>query len=177
MNDIYPTKDAVAKAQGQAFTAAVELMGSEAAHTQTTIGDYIITVACEEAEGMYEPDGEGDLKWHPPAKGDNQHVEVVVQDAHDRRFIPGLEIVCRVIALDGDEVGEKKQPFLWHPFLYHYGANWQIPKEGEYMFDLDIKRPAFMRHDEVHGERYKADVSVQLGPLSLEPGIKPHGSE
>ena len=68
-------------------------------------------------------------------------------------------------------------PFVWHPLLYHYGANIQIPLEGEYKIKVTIKAPSFARHDENLGNRYQNDVTIDLGPINMVPGQITHGPQ
>lgn len=75
--------------QGKAYTAALEKMKEDDVHASQEVEDYIISLACEDAEGMYMYDSSGKLAWMIPEEGDNQHVEVVVQDIEDKRFLPG----------------------------------------------------------------------------------------
>lgn len=169
-------KEEVAREEGKAYEHALELMKSETVHAETEAEDYIITLAAEKAEGMYEFT-DGKLEWRVPKGEMDQHIEVVVQDKEDKRFVPGLEVTCKLYQLDGNFVGEARQEFIWHPFLYHYGKNWDIPGAGKYMAQLTIRKPAWPRHDEMKGKRYAKDVTVDVGPIELKPGRKPHGPE
>lgn len=167
----------LAVAQGDTYTLALDEMKQEDSHAAKTVDDYIISVACEDAEGMYMYDTTGKLEWMIPDKEDNQHFEVVVQDKDDKRFIPELEISAQLLDSNKKVVAEINVPFIWHPFLFHYGINCKIPKAGKYFAKINIKKPSFHRHDEVYGKRYPKDVLVTLGPISLKPGRKPHGEE
>ena len=145
-------KKQLALNQGLAFSQALEEMRQETVNATTEVDDYIITIAFENAEGMYMLHN-NDLTWEIPAPEENLHVEVVVQDKQDQRFIPGLEIYCSLFNTAGKLIGEKRQPFIWHTFLWHYGINWTIPKEGDYIAQVKILQPKFCRHDEEVGNR------------------------
>lgn len=144
-------------------------------HAESEIDDYIVTIASEEAEGTYQLSSDG-LKWQMPEKPKNTHLEIIVRDKHDNRFIPGLQIHGKVMK-DDQVIEEADFPFYWHPFLYHYGHNFHIDEEGEYHVEVHIPAPTFPRHDEIKGKRYPKDVTVKLGPIQLEQGRKPHGPE
>jgi len=73
---------------------------------------------------------------------------------------------------DGNEVGTHVQPFLWHPWLYHYGRNWTVPEEGEYRVRVRVEPPTFMRHDHENGRRYLEPVEVEFEGVPVEPGRK-----
>jgi hypothetical protein len=170
-------KQLLARAQGDTFMLALNEMQTEDAHASIEVDDYIVSLACEDAEGMYMDADTGKLHWMVPEEQANQHVEVVVQDKDDKRFLPGLEIYCRLFDEKKKEVVHVQIPFIWHPFLFHYGINTTIPKKGKYTAEVTIKKPQFHRHDETYGKRYEKDVTVRLGPVALTPGRKEHGEE
>jgi hypothetical protein len=178
-----PIKDAnqkskLAEEQGKAYTSALDYMQNDDVNTQTEVDDYIITLACEEAEGMYFPTSEGDLKWQRPNADQNLHVEISVQDKVDKRFLPALDITVQILDADKNEVGSDEQlPFLWHPFLFHYGKDWVVPGDGDYTARVFIAQPTFGRHDSLIGKRYMRAVTVELGPLTVKTGQKPIGPE
>jgi hypothetical protein len=169
-------KKTLALAQGDTYALALVEMQEEDVHASVEIEDYIISIACEDAEGMYMYN-DGKLEWMIPHEGDNQHFEVVVQDKEDKRFIPGLEVHATLFDEHKKEVAKMEVPFIWHPFLFHYGINCKIPKAGKYTAEIFIKKPSFHRHDEEVGNRYANDVTITLGPVLLKPGRKEHGAE
>lgn len=170
-------KENLAKAQGTTYALALDEMKTEDIHAKVEIEDYILSVACEDAEGMYMYNSQGKLHWMVPDKKDNQHFEVVVQDKDDKRFIPGLDVKAQLLNEDKKVIADMKVPFIWHPFLFHYGTNCSIPKKGKYFAVVTVRKPAFHRHDETFGKRYENDVNVTLGPITLTPGRKEHGEE
>lgn len=170
-------QERLAKKQGLAYDASYEILMSEDPHAVVEVDDYRITASFEPAEGMYGPGPAGSLAWETPGADHNQHFEVVVRDRNDGRFLPGLEIQLRLFDTENRKVAETTVPFIWHPFVFHYGINGRIPAEGDYTVEVVIPVPQFHRHDEVRGKRYGRDVSVRLGPLHLKPGRKPHGPE
>lgn len=162
--------------QGETYELALEKMKEEDVHASIEFEDYIISVCCEKAEGMYMQH-DNDLRWMIPHREDNQHVEIVVQDKDDKRFLPGLNIFCTLYNEKMEEIAILNIPFIWHPFLFHYGMNCKIPGKGSYTVKVTVLKPMFHRHDEVMGKRYQNDVTVVLGPLILEPGRKEYGPE
>jgi len=161
-----------ARQQGEAYARAIEAMDeeSDSGVLVQRAGDYEVAIAVEEAEGMWHPDGD-DLVWRDPTD-ENCHVEVAVRDGADGRFVPGLTVHVTLVGPDGDEVGTHEQPFLWHPWLYHYGRNWQVPGEGEYRIRVRIDPPTFMRHDHENGRRYREAVEVEFEGVEIEPDQK-----
>jgi hypothetical protein len=164
---------ALATAQGAAYRAALEHMVQEVAHSggQQEAGDYVVGYAVEEAEGMYHL-RDGDLVWHNP-DGENAHLEIAVLDAADGRFVPGLTVHASLVSPSGAELGPHRQELVWHPMLYHYARNWELPEDGEYTLRVHIEPPGFMRHDEVNGRRFAAPVDVEFTGVSIERGAEP----
>lgn len=160
----------LARRQGDAYGDAVMHMAEQVAQAggQQRAGDYLVGYAIEEAEGMYAFD-DGALSWQEP-DSENLHVEVVVRDAGDGRFLPGCGVTVTLVDADGVEVGTHEQPLLWHPMLYHYGRNWTVPGDGTYMVRVHISPPRFMRHDEVNGRRFTEDVTVEFTDVTVTTG-------
>jgi hypothetical protein len=162
----------LARAQGDALQRALDAMDEESdsgLHTRRA-GDYEIGVAVEEAEGVWAPEG-GELRWRNPEQ-ENCHVEVCVRDGADGRFVPGLTVTVTLVDPDGNEVGTHEQPFLWHPWLYHYGRNWTVPEAGEYRVRVRVEAPGFMRHDHENGRRFLEPVEVEFEGIEIEPDQK-----
>lgn len=158
------------KAQGDALTKTLKHMKDEIAHDgrEIEVGEYLVAYAVEEAEGMYMPKN-GKLEWVYPDK-ENAHIEIAVRDAADGRLIPGLDVEVTVIDADGKEHGTHKLPLLWHPYLYHYGRNWVVPKSGSYSLRVRFDPPTFMRHDEKNGYRFLEGVDVTFDDVKIKTG-------
>ena len=160
----------LAKEEGEAYTRSLDYMIDEVAHTGdlTTVDDYVVGFAQEEAEGMYAP--AGDLEWTEPDE-ENCHLEVAVTDAAVGRFVPELTVRATLSPNDGGEdVGPFEVPFIWHPGLHHYGKNVEVPGDGEYDITIEVDPPAFMRHDEENGDRYAESVEVTFEGVEVETG-------
>lgn len=82
---------------------------------------------------------DGELVWHNP--GDtNAHVEVVVCDAADG-FVPGLSVTATLVTPGGKELGPYPEELVWHPMLYHYARNWDLPEDGGYTLRVHVDPP------------------------------------
>jgi hypothetical protein len=146
-------------------------MDEESGAVTQRAGDYLIAFVQENAEGMYELQ-DGRLVWREAPEEANAHLEIAVADAADGRFVPDLDITLTV--LDGDrQLFTTTMPFLWHPYLYHYGTNARVPGEGPYTVRVRIGPPSFMRHDPVNGKRYADPVTVVFEDRRFTPGRKP----
>lgn len=162
---------ALARAQGEAFEHALDAMRKETGHAaEHAAGDYVVTCAVEEAEGMYMP-RDGELTWQEPTD-ENAHIEIAVRDAADGRFVPGLSVTVTVLDASGREIGSHEQPFLWHSWLYHYGRNWRLPGDGQYTIKVRIASPSFGRHDRENGRRFATPVDVEFAQFEIETGQK-----
>ena len=160
----------LARAQGEAYGQALKHMTDVVAHDggEQRAGDYLIGYAVEEAEGMYEW-VDNSLVWRDPGET-NLHLEVAVRDAGDGRFVPGVRVLATLIDPQGNEVGTYEHPLLWHPMMYHYGRNWNVPADGEYTLRVHVEPPTFMRHDEVNGLRFQEPVEVEFRSVKVKRG-------
>lgn len=162
----------IAKAEGIAYGAALEYLTKVEASDagQKNVGDYIVAYAIEDAEGMYHA-RDGRLEWHDPRE-ENCHLEISVRNAADGRFIPCLNVKATLIeAKTGREIGSHEIPFLWHPWVYHYGRNWVVPSDGTYHLRVHIDEPAFSRHDFRNGDRFREAVDVEF-EIQIKRGQK-----
>jgi len=160
---------ALARRQGDAYAAALRAMDEESGADVRRAGEYEVAIVVEHAEGMWHP-RDGELHWEEPGD-ENTHIEVAVRDAADGRFIPGLTVTVTVTGPEGMEVGTHQQPFIWHPWLFHYGRNWRVPGAGDYRIHVRIEAPTFMRHDHNNGNRFGRPVEVEFA-RHIEPGQK-----
>jgi hypothetical protein len=170
-NEADPDQLDVARAEGAAYRRALEAMREESGAVVKRAGEFVVVLVQEDAEGMYALE-DGRLVWHEAPEDANGHLEIAVADAADGRFVPALDITVTV-SRDGRPVLDTRLPFLWHPFLYHYGTNFTMPGAGEYDVRVHIDPPTFMRHDPVNGKRYEQPVEVDFPAVRFEPGRKP----
>jgi Fe2+ transport protein len=170
-NEAEPGQLDIARAQGGTYGQALRAMDEESGAVTQRAGDYLVAFVQENAEGMYELQ-DGRLVWREAPEEANAHLEIAVADAADGRFVPGLDITLTL--LEGDrELFTTSMPFLWHPYLYHYGTNARVPGEGPYSVRVTIGPPSFMRHDPVNGKRYGQPVQLVFDDRRFKPGRKP----
>jgi len=171
-NEAEPGQLSVARRQGDSYGAALDAMAEEDGAAVTRAGDYVVALVNEQAEGMYAPAEGGELVWREAPEEANAHIEVAVADGADGRFVPGLEVT--VTLMEGErELFTERAPFLWHPFLHHYGFNARVPGAGPFTVRLRIDPPEYMRHDPRNGKRYAEPVDVVFTDVEFEPGRKP----
>lgn len=155
-----------AREQGEAYGRAMKMMIEEIAETgdATRSGDYEVGYALEDAEGLYTL-VDGELIWNEP--DENLHVEIVVRDAADGRFIPGLEVDVTLTDVNGREIGPYRQALVWHPMMYHYARNWAVPGDAEYTMKVEIQPPTFPRHDATNGRRFAEPCTVTFEGVTV----------
>ena len=170
-NESSRTEIAIAKAEGVAYGSALKyLTTAEASDSgEREVGDYIVAYSIEDAEGLYEM-RDGVLQWTEPLQ-ENCHIEIAVRNASDGRFLPSLSITATVLDDKGAELQSFKVPFLWHPWVYHYGANRAIPQSGKYKLRIHIDVPTFSRHDRINGRRFEQPVDVEFD-INIKTGRK-----
>lgn len=158
--------------QGEALERTLRHMIDDVAEggEEKLSGEYLVALAFEEAEGMYERRGE-DLEWVEPSD-ENLHIEIAVRDPADGRFIPGLSVTVCVLDADGTEVGTHEHPLLWHPYLYHYGRNWKLPDRQPFTIRAKIEAPRFPRHDKKNGRRFLKGTEVEFTGIRVELGAE-----
>ncbi|MYZ46882.1 iron transporter [Propylenella binzhouense] len=158
--------------QGKALGDTLEHMIGKIAESgaETRSDEYLVGYAVEEAEGMYHRKN-GELRWIEPDE-ENVHIEALVRDAADGRFIPGLRVSVTVKAESGEEIGTHEHPLLWHPYLYHYGRNWKVPGEGKYDLTIRFDAPDFPRHDKKNGKRFVDGAEVTFKGVEIKTGAK-----
>lgn len=170
-NEAEPSQLDIARGEGDAYRRALEAMDRESGAIVKRAGEYVVAFVQEEAEGLYALGG-GGLVWREAAEEANGHLEIAVADAADGRFVPNLDIRL-TLRNDERELFTTDLPFLWHPFLHHYGCDVKVPDNGPYTVDVHIEPPGFMRHDPINGKRYAGAVDVRFEDVEFTPGRKP----
>ncbi len=164
-----PHQHRMAQAQGDAYLTALNHMANTVADAggELAVEDVIVAYAVEKAEGMYKMRG-GDLEWTEP-EDTNIHVEISVRDGADNRFVPGLDVEVELVSNDtGESAFKGILPMLWHPWLYHYGSNVDLPETGLYDIRVHVDPPEFHRHDEKNGKRYNKPIDCVFEGVKLE---------
>lgn len=160
---------------GKAFHNTLEEMYKQANDGRDTVtGDYIVAFAVEYAEGYwhYENDKFRYMQENDMSGKTNAHIEVAVLDAKTGRFLDNLNVMATLKTEDGKSMGTKNEPFMWHPWLYHYGENWRIPKSAKYTIVADIKPPAYRHYGKTLGNQFNKSISVAFNNVHIKSGQK-----
>lgn len=165
------TEIGLAKGEGLAYGAALEYLTRVEASDwgEKNAGDYVVAYSIEDAEDLYHM-RDGRLEWHQPEK-ENCHLEIAVRNAADGRFLPCLTVQATLVDADGSTIGSHPMPFLWHPWIYHYGRNWVVPHDGRYTMKIHIDVPTFPRHDRINGDRFREPVDLEFA-VNIKTGRK-----
>lgn len=168
--------NALAVAQGTALRRAFLAMTTDTAvdGASVRIGDVVLAYAVEFAEPYWVRDGDALVYFHRPEESaeTNAHVEVAVLDAQSGRFLPELSVTATLIDADGNTVGTHAQPFMWHPWLHHYGENWRIPGAGRYRLRVHVDPPKWPRMDRALGNRFATPIDFEFSDVKLLTGQK-----
>ena len=105
-------QEELAKKQGDALIASYNLHMEELVHTVKKKDDYIVTLAFGSSSGMYKMQSDKTLDWESPDAFGIMHMEVVIQDRDDRRFIPNLNVSVRMYDNEHGLVTESEAPFM-----------------------------------------------------------------
>lgn len=161
----------LARQAGDAYLAAARHMIEDVAEAGATreTGEYVVGFAQEKAEGLYRL-RDGALEWAEPAEEQNCHLEVLVASAADGRFLPGLDVRATLAGEDDTTVGPTAIPLVWHPGVYHYGRNLELPGEGTYDLTVEVDPAAWPRHDRQNGDRFGDPVEVRFEGVDLTTG-------
>lgn len=165
----------LARAQGAAYRHALATMSDGVAvdGASRRSGDYVVAYSVEFAEG-YWYFAHGGLHYAQrvdESAETNAHVEVAVVDADTGRFLPGLAVRATLYK-DGRRVGEEPQPFMWHPWVYHYGMNWRVPGAGRYALEVAFERPPYADVDDEGTPRFASGGRVRFEGVDIAVGQK-----
>jgi hypothetical protein len=136
------------------------------ASDKKTAGDYEVSYRIEPAKGFYEFSA-GKLEWKQPQE-ENVHLDMLVNDAADGRFVPGLHLVATLLDSRGGQAASTHLPFMWHPERHHYGANVKISESGDYLLQVHIFPATFHRAGKEEGNRFVADVHLSFENVHVE---------
>ena len=165
----------LAKAQGSAIKRAVDGMIAKTAMDgeQITYGPYLLTYAVEYAEGYWRYKN-GKLLYNIKVEQSaekNAHVEVAVFDALTGRMIPGFDVETTFLK-GNEQVASVAPTMMWHPWLYHYGNNFRVPKKGKYELLVKTSPPHVRRYGEEFGKKYGESIEQIFTDVDVQTGQK-----
>lgn len=179
----------LAAAQGDAYHQTTLAMYAQANDGKDKpLGEYHVGYAIEYAEAYWHfpEDGHGGQTARanqPPGKlryasrvegsGEhNAHVEVAVLEERTGRFLPGLHVVGTVTDAQGHALGTQDIPFMWHPWLYHYGENWRVTGNGTYRLHVRAEAPPYRRYGRETGRALASALDTDFDDVKMLAGQK-----
>ena len=168
----------LAQAQGDAFHQTTQAMYAQAndGHDKP-LGDYHVGYAIEYAEAYwYFPDSTSrKLRYQTHVESSavsNGHVEITVLEARTGRFLPGLHITGTVLDEHNQPIATHDVPFMWHPWLYHYGENWRVRGTGTYHLRIHADAPAYRRYGRTAGREFASAIDTEFDNVKITSGQK-----
>lgn len=172
---------ALALGEGAALGRALNEMANNVAVSGATTRthDYLAYVAFERSEGYWEPhghthDGLG-LRYTIEADESaarNAHLEIGMRDTLTGRFLPGMRPRATVLDAGGRVVGTYAPPFMWHPWIHHFGMNLRVPRSGQYTVRVHADAPRYRRYGRLADGMFAAPLDVELRDLKIVTGQK-----
>ena len=119
----------------------------DASGSQVRSGAYRIAVVVQRARGDWEV-RDGKLIFIEPdsAIGPIAHMDVIVRDAASGRLVPRLSVRATILDSRRRVIDTYTMPFMWHPWMSHYGLNVPVPGKGRYTVRVRAEAPAFRRY-------------------------------
>ena len=143
-----------------------EEVGAEGGETRA--GAWRIAYIVEPAEGWFER-RRGALHWRAPAAAETHHIEILPIEAKTGRLVPDVPITVAVSDSSGRQVARKRLSF-YYAELFHYAANFAIPRAGRYTLKAEIAAPDFRRHGEERDAPPLANgANVEFDGVELKP--------
>ena len=184
----------LANAQGDAYHETTLAMYKQATDGKDKpLGDYHVGYAIEYAEAYWyfpaiengnahaahtaqlpsEPSGRlrytGDVEASARRNG---HVEIAVLEERTGRFMPGLQVTGTLTDAQGNDFGKKDVPFMWHPWLYHYGENWRVSGDGTYRLRVHADAPPYRRYGRETGKALANAIDTDFENVKILAGQK-----
>jgi uncharacterized protein involved in high-affinity Fe2+ transport len=164
------------KLQADALARTLKAMWAQATSGgEQPAGDYRVAYAVEFSEAYWHYMGDK-FTYRVSAEesaATNSHVEVAPLDARTGRFLPDLHVSATITTEEGAPVGTHEEPFMWHPWLYHYGENWRVPRSASnYRLRARFNTPAWRRYGRRTGRRFTAPVDIEFTGVAIESGEK-----
>lgn len=175
LSDQMEARQDLSKAAGDAYGETLQTMYKQANDGKdTTTGDYTVAYAIEYAEAYwFYDDGNFRYKQEVEQSADkNAHFEALARDRKTGRFLPNLNVTVNV-SKGEKQIGEFMLMFMWHPWLYHYGENWRVPRSDDnYRLHIHMDAPAYKRYGKTEGKQFTAPVDVDFSNVKVLTGEK-----
>lgn len=177
LSDAAAAATELAQAQGDAYHETLAALYDDTnSGAARPVGDYLAGYALDYALAAWEFDKDKnkfiyEIDTEESARF-NAHVEATVQEARTGRFVPGLHLTASLADAQGHDLGTHELPFEWHPWVFHYGENWRVPRSGFYRLRLHADAPAFRRYGREVGRVFGHGFDVAFDSVRVVTGAK-----
>jgi hypothetical protein len=154
----------LARAEGEAIAGPLSemLRGAGARGSRARSADYDVAVVVERARDYWGVRA-GKLSYvSADSSSAMNHIGVSVRDVATGRLIPELSVRVTVLNSRRKEIGTYEMPFMWDPWLNHYGLNVPALGEGRYTIRVRAEAPAFRRYGSGALKKFNRAVSVDV---------------
>ena len=139
------------------------LRDPDASGSQIRSGDYKVSVVVQRARGDWE-DRDGKLMFISPDSdiGPIAHMDVLVRDAASGRLVPGLSVRATILDSRKRAIDTYSMPFMWHPWMSHYGLNVPVPGNGRYTVRVRAEAPGFRRYGSSALKKFNKAIDAEV---------------
>jgi uncharacterized protein involved in high-affinity Fe2+ transport len=161
---------AIARQEGTATDRPIAalLRGANTSGSQLSSGDYKVAVIVQPARGYWEARN-GKLSYVDSNNnvGSVVHMDVIIRDATTGRLLPGLNVRATVLNSRKKEIGTYAMPFMWHPWMNHYGLDVAVPENGRYTIRVRADAPAFRRYGSTALRKFNRVIDAEFRNVRL----------
>lgn len=143
---------------------AEELRSTGVSGSETRKGDYKVAVVVQRQAQGYWNVQDGKLSYIAPdtSVGPTAHIDVSIRDAATGRLVPALNVDATILNSRRKEIDTYAMPFMWHPWMNHYGLNVAVPGNGRYAIRVRADAPAFRRYGSTALRKFNKPVDVEV---------------
>lgn len=131
--------------------------------SQRRSGDYNVAVVVQNPRGSWEQRN-GKLIYARPDSdiGPISHIEVSIRDATTGRLLPGLNVHASIVDSRKRAINTYPMPFMWHPWMNHYGLDVAVPGKETYTIRVRADAPSFRRYGGTALRKFNRAIDVEM---------------
>jgi uncharacterized protein involved in high-affinity Fe2+ transport len=156
---------ALASHEGEVMDVQIAraLHDGEERGAETRRGDYKVAVLIQSVRGYWQMQhGTASYAAADTSVGPAAHLDVSIRDAATGRLVPDMNVRVTILNSRGKEIDTYAMPFMWHPWLDHYGLNVPVPGTGRYTIRVRADAPAFRRFGSSALRKFNKAVDVEV---------------
>jgi uncharacterized protein involved in high-affinity Fe2+ transport len=139
------------------------LHGGDERGAEVRKGDYRVAVVIQSVRGHWQMQ-HGTLSYiaADTSVGPAAHLDVSIRDAATGRLIPDIDVRATILNSKNKEIDTYTMPFMWHPWMNHYGLNVPVPGSGRYTIRVRADAPAFRRYGSAALRKFNKPIDVEI---------------